>query len=265
MVGHGTVGAEESKASAKAVFSAAGIGSLDEALSLSADRLLAAQVAVFGQAYPPPVLDEVTVFPDELGRIARGELKGKQLLIGNSTGEYDQLFAGLSAEEALQKAYLRNENRLGPDGKQRLERYSAMHPGMDKSLAYATANNELGMTLGGEIQARACASSNEVYKFLFAWTDLKSSKRAPHGAPCPFVFGTTVPVSAPPSLQWRVQNVWANFVRSGTPEFPGIPEWGKYTPCGGDMMRIDSEWRIQENSWVEDYEFWRDLFPEADF
>ena len=264
LVGHGTVSYEESKASADKIFDFLNITSLDDAYAVSAERLLCAQVKFFGQAYTPPVNDDIVVFPDELGRIARGEVRKKAFLIGNSTGEYDQLFAGLSSEEALDKAFARNSERLGENGRNILRAYAKTHPEMDETLAYMTANNELGMTLGGEIQAQACSEHNTVYKFLFSWADPEKGGRAPHGAPCPFFFGNNIPLCAPESLKATLQKSWVNFIRTGDPNIPEIPTWKPYEKDLNQTMKIDEHWEPLNNPWKSDYQFWHDYFPEMD-
>lgn len=263
LIGHGTVSYEESNCAAKKILALIGADTLDDALSASAEKLLSAQVELYGQAYPPPVEDNITVQSNELDRIAAGELHDKQFLIGTSTGEYDQLFTGLTEEEALCKTITRNKERLGNNPECLLESFATLHPEMPKTLAFATANNELGMTLGGEIQARACALHNTVYKFLFAWSDPSTGMRAPHGAPCPFFFGNNIPEQAPNHLEEMVQEAWGNFIRTGNPSGSNIPQWPAYSNNKQPTMIIDETWNVSDSVWEKDYPFWESLFPET--
>lgn len=263
LIGHGTVSFEESNHAAKKILALIGADSLADALNTSAEKLLSAQIELYGQAYTPPVEDGLTVKSNELGRLAVGELHDKELMIGTSTGEYDQLFVGLSEKEALLKTIARNKKRLGPDPEKKLEAFAEIHPEMSKTLAYATANNELGMTLGGEIQARVCALHNTVYKFLFSWSDPATKMRAPHGAPCPFFFGNNVPKSAPALLEKSLQESWGNFIRTGNPSGPSIPQWHIYSKTQYPTMVIDESWSISNSIWEKDYSFWESSFPET--
>lgn len=263
IVGHGTVPLRAAQDRTMQILEKAGVTTLDQALSISADKLLAAQAELCGTAYDPPVDDGLTVTSGELERLAAGELSGKQLLVGNSTGEYDQMFVGLSAEDAKAKVLSRNAARLGDQGAEKLDAFAKLHSDLSEEMAYATANNELGMTMGGEIQARVCAKYNDVYKFLFAWEDPKTGARAPHGAPCPFVFNTTVPDTAPISLRYHMLDVWSSFIRTGNPNCDGLPQWDTYTSEGGPTMVIDNQWTISDSVWTDDYAFWRECFPET--
>lgn len=263
LIGHGTVSLEESNCTAKKILALIGANTLEEALNTSAEKLLSAQVELFGQAYPPPVEDGITVQSNELARIAAGQLHDKQFLVGTSTGEYDQLFAGLTDEEALCKAAARNKERLGDNPEEQLESFALLHPEMPRSLVFASANNELGMTLGGEIQARVCALHNSVYKFLFAWSDPLTQMRAPHGAPCPFFFGNNIPENAPKDLEQMVQEAWGNFIRTGNPLGSFASQWPAYSKTEHPTMIIDETWTLSNSVWEKDYPFWKNSFPET--
>lgn len=262
LVGHGTVTLEESAEFAKKFFNAAGIETMDQALKASANYLAEVQEKLCGLAFTPPVCDMRTVLPNELERIACGELVGKQILVGNSTGEYDQLFNGKTDEEARKLAQKRSVDRLGNDPKW-LKGYCELHPEMDETLAINSASNELCMTYGGEIQARALSNHNEVRKFLFSWADPATNSRAPHGAPCPFVFGNDLPEVAPQGLYEKTQSVWASFIRTGEVDVEGVPEWPLYTNNGGAVMEMNENWQLLDNPMEKDYLYWAPVFPET--
>ena len=263
LVGHGTVSIDESLEFAKKFFDLLGVETLEDALAISAEALKGAQQKLCGLAYTPPVCDMRTVFPNELERLASGELKGKKILIGNSTGEFDQLFAGKTVEEARSLVMSRAEQRIGNDAKW-VDGFCELHPEMGEVEALMTANNELCMTYGGELQARALAGSNEVRKFLFSWADPESGARAPHGAPCPFVFGNDIPFNAPADLYEKTQGVWASFIKSGEVEGEGVPAWPQYGRDGGFVMDIDEVWSLLDDPWKGDFAYWAPVYPEVD-
>ena len=252
---------EESRAFSKKIFDYLGITTLDEALLISSDRLLQAQKQVFGEIYGSPVIDNVVVFDKEFDRMMDGTVSGKQIMIGYSNGERDSGFVDLDERESVEKVLKDNKRFLkGKSGP--VEKYLAQHPDDDTKQLCMTAQAELMMTIPAETMARALALHNDVYQFQFSWADPATNLRAPHGAPCPFVFGNQVPKSAPLHLKEQVQNTWASFITSGDPNNDLIPNWPLYTPRGGVVMNIDEVWNPIDDFWPTDYPIFAPLYED---
>lgn len=126
-----------------------------------------------------------------------------------------------------------------------------------------TLQAELAMTIPAEIQARALSRHSSVFQYRFSWSDPGTDIRAPHGAPCPFVFGNQVPCCAPEQLGKQVQEAWVNFIVKGDPNNALIPAWECYRPDGGAVMDIDEEWKLIEDFWQQDFDLLSPLFEGA--
>lgn len=252
---------EESAEASRKVFDYLGITALDEALAVSADNLLRAQQIVFGDIYGSPVIDNLVVKEGEFDRLIAGVAADKEVMIGYSNGERDSGFVGLNDEEAIDKVIKSNQRFLKGD-RTPVDQYLSNHTDEPVLQACETAQTELMMTIPAELMARACALHDKVYQYQFSWADPSTGLRAPHGAPCPFVFGTQVPKCAPKDLQKQVQDTWASFIATGNPNNSSIPAWPEYTSHGGTVMNIDSEWTPVNGFWDKDYPVFAPLFDD---
>lgn len=252
---------KESRVASEKIFDFLGIDTLDEALSVSADSLLRAQNHVFGEIYGSPVIDNVVIEENEFQRVLDGTLSDKEIMIGYSNGERDSGFVGLSYEESVRKLFNDNKSLLNNNIKP-IEDYLSKHDGQDIQQLCMTAQTELMMTIPAEILARACSLHNKVYQFQFSWSDKKSNVRAPHGAPCPFVFGNQIPDTAPGGLVEEMQSTWSSFVSTGNPNNELIPKWSLYSASGGEVMDINETWIPIDGFWDIDYPIFAPLFED---
>lgn len=254
---------EEAQEASRKVFAAAGVETVSEALTVSSEVLLAAQKEVFGEIYGSPVMDGVVVQPDEFGAYLSGVAAGKDIVIGYSNGERDSGFVGLSAEEAIERVK-RTNSRLLAGREDVVEQFLGLHTEMPVEMACMTLQEELAMTVPAEIQARALAASSRVYQYQFSWADTSTGIRAPHGAPCPFVFGNQVPSCAPSDLVAQMQDAFAAFIAMGDPNCASIPYWPQYSTNGGTVMEMDAEWNARDGFWARDYPLLAPLFKDAE-
>lgn len=252
---------EESRKASEEIFRYLGVTTLKGALSVSCDALLEAQKQVFGEIYGSPVVDNAVVFENEFGRMLDGTVSDKQILIGYSNGERDSGFVGLNDQESIDKV-VGNNKRILKGRSEPVDKYLECHSGEKVSQLCMTAQTELMMTIPAELMARALSLHNDVYQFQFSWADPESEIRAPHGAPCPFVFGNQVSQCAPTQLKDQMQETWANFVSEGNPNNASIPTWPQYTPDGGAVMDIGEIWKAIDGFWETDYPIFAPLFED---
>lgn len=263
----GTVALDTSEEIGKKVFELTGVHTLEEALALPAGQLLEAQKALFHFKFGgskaskmfSPVADGIIVMPDAFQCFADGRINVRELMIGGSQGEYDQMFLKKDLEESRRFVVERNaDKRVTLED---VQRFVALHPEMTEKEAVMTVHNDLGLCLGGEFIGRACAKHIPVYEYVFCLRDPEEGWRALHGAPCNYVFGTVIPKGAPEQLERKMMDTWAAFIRTGDPNHPGIPVWPRYRPDGPVMM-IDAQWRLTDGYWKTDFSFWGPRFTE---
>lgn len=254
---------QQAKEQSKKIFEAAGVNTVEEALSISSDKLLEAQREVFGEIYGSPVVDGLVVKPGELDALASGIAAGKEIMIGYSNGERDSGFVGLSEEECLSRVRTTNAAHLNGH-EEKVDQYLELHSELSTQVACMNMQAELMMTIPAEIQARAAAKYSPLYQYVFTWADPSTGIRAYHGAPGPFVFGNQVPECAPENLQGQVQDAWAAFIATGNPNCPAIPQWPAYGKNGGTVMQIGAEWQPCEGYWDKDFALFGSLFPNGE-
>ncbi len=253
---------DEAKDASKRLFDAAGVSTVEQALSISSEKLLAAQYEVFGEIYGSPVIDGLVVEAGELERLGSGVAAEKEVMIGFSDGERDSGFVGLSDEECVARV-LKSNSKLLAGNEGIVDEYRAIHPELSTQTACMSLQAELVMTIPAEIQARLTAKHGKVYQYVFSWADEATGIRAYHGAPCPFVFGNQVPACAPADLSKKMQDAWASFIAKGDPNCDSVSAWAPYSENGGSVMDIAAEWKLRDGYWDKDYPLLSPLFSSA--
>lgn len=265
----GTVAYDTSEQVAEKFFELAGVSSLEDALNLSPEQILAAQKGLFRFRYHgsreskmfSPVMDNLVVFEDDLMRFCKGEINAKAIIFGSSQGEYDQMFRAMDAEETKKSVMERDAGKhvTAED----LAQFRSMHPEMTEKEAYMSVHNELGLVLAGEMLARTAAKYRPVWQYVFRLRE-DDGMRAAHGAPMCYVFGRMMAKRAPEKLVKEMMDTWAAFINTGNPNNPSIPEWKNYC-ADGAVMCIDENWILEDQYWKKDFEMWKERFPEYRF
>ena len=101
------------------------------------------------------------------------------------------------------------------------------------------------------------------YMFQFA---LKGTLGAVHGLEIPFMFDSLESArnvvaafgapNPPQSLATAMHGAWVNFVKTGSPQHPNLPEWPAYDPIRRATMQLDVESRVVEDPDGEDRALW---------
>lgn len=264
----GTVALDTSVNVARKFFELTNAKTLEDALALTPEQIIAAQKQLFRFQYEgskaskmfSPVADGVVVDEEPFLHFINGTFHGEQVMIGGSQGEYDQMFAKKDLAETKEFILARNTDKHITPGQ--VEAFVAMHPEMTEKEACMTIHNELGLSLGGEWIGRAVCQYVPTYEYAFCLRDPKEGCRAIHGAPCNYVFGTLVPENAPEGLKKQMMDTWAAFINTGNPNNAQIPEWPCYKP-DGQVMVIDETWHCSDGYWAKDFDFWKNTFHEA--
>jgi para-nitrobenzyl esterase len=261
----GTVAYDTSEEIGQKVLELAGVHTLEEALALSAEQVLAVQKQLFSLHFGgshasklfSPVEDGLVVKKDPFRAFASGEFNGSEAMIGGSAGEYDQMFRGKTLEECIQFVIARNQDKHVT--REDVAAFLALHPEMDPREAVMSIHNELGLSLGGEWIGRAICRKIPVYEYQFQLREDGGKYRAAHGAPSNYVFGTIIPGDAPEEMEPRMMDTWAAFISTGNPNNRSIPTWHRYMP-DGEVMVMDTAWKATDGFWKKDFAFWRGRF-----
>ncbi len=57
-----------------------------------------------------------------------------------------------------------------------------------------------------------------------------------------------------------MSSYWANMIRNGDPNGPGLPAWKLYDPASPTVMRLGSEWRPVPVATPERIAFWERFY-----
>lgn len=93
-----------------------------------------------------------------------------------------------------------------------------------------------------------------VYAYLFAWKPAGNNLGSVHGMEMPFMFNNialqremTGGTPDAYALADLVSSAWINFIKTGDPNTPGLPEWEPYTAENGSTMVFDKTCSIVHN------------------
>lgn len=271
-----------------------GVDALDsgglEKLSLSSVLRAQARVGLAlgsrlgGMSWQPSLDDDLLPTPP-LRAIESGLSKSLPLLIGTNRDEWRLFMWGDP-----------KGRRLDPDGlRRRVERSLSLdgevtdgdvdlaigiyrHPRLDRGRPTPTDSwvdfqtdriFRYPATRLAEIQS---AHAPETYAYLFNWRPPLLSNRvgAAHGVEIPFVFGTLRRRELRPLIGWsrtalrlsdRMQQAWASFARSGSPECELLPDWPAYEPERRATQVLGPDCFIEEAPLEETRKFWEGRLP----
>jgi para-nitrobenzyl esterase len=101
------------------------------------------------------------------------------------------------------------------------------------------------------------------YMYRFAW---KGSLGAAHGLEIAFMFdslekGQKVMAmlgaeNPPQTLATAMHGTWANFIKTGSPQHPRLPEWPAYDPLRRATMQFDVESRVVDDLDGDERRLW---------
>jgi para-nitrobenzyl esterase len=110
-----------------------------------------------------------------------------------------------------------------------------------------------------------------IYMYSFAWGSPASEGKfgAAHAFDVPFIwdtlgqarsalttFGTAEP---PQTLATTMHGALANFIKTGSPQHPSLPEWPAYNPIRRATMRLDIESRVVDDPNSDERRLWEEV------
>ncbi len=247
------------------------ITALEEALKTPAEAINEALKGVFARLMAgeqpfcdieyklfSPVIDQVVIFEDAFEKLAHGGMEGKELLIGNNTGEYDGQYERfmddreVNSEKALDFTIAQNFGKLSDRGWNRehakdiiREYYShnALY-GRDDFTAAMDLKNDLMLRCDSIIYANAMSRYAPVYMYLNDFgIDRLKGRRISHGSECALIARNfeKVPEEMRAGAE-RLSDLFAAFVRSGDPNTEALSvHWPPYTAEEPNTLLIDEE------------------------
>ena len=215
-----------------------------------------------------PCVDETLVPEQPLSRVAAGEIRDVDLMIGTTQDEW-KLFSPLEARlpafggDRLQERFaelLPTASPHAPGARLAAQQFrnavrerGGRTTSFEVWCAYQSARV---FHLPAEELSRAHAlAGGRVHNYLFSWgpPGLRYGVGACHAIDIPFVFGLLslpglstlglIPglTAHAQKLSFRMQDAWAGFMRNGEPDHTELPRWDLYEPEHRASMRLDRE------------------------
>lgn len=250
---------EIGKACGKKFIELSGAASIQALLDMSVEKVVALgdemMMSGFRTAFEP-CHDGKTVPLDIEASWKSGALKGKRILSGTVSGEYDQMVMDMQPDEIIELVKRRfpalTDDQVGT--------FIQNDPSRDEKIALMDMFNDIGLR-GRHIVATESVIEGGAEGYVYYITSRpKGAKlRTQHCYEIPMVTGKQdsgiyLDFRAGERLHGeepdyelgkKVQRCWANFIMNGDPnnELLGI-KWPEYTLDEKQTMVIDSEWQV---------------------
>ena len=207
---------------------------------------------------PEPALDS----------IARGAARDVDLLVGSNAEEWAAM---VPSPEAVKIALTQTEmvadvvfDSEGLTGEEVLDAYRRGEDASDVVVPFGT---DLVFRIPAIRLATAAQQNNpRTYMYRFAW---KGALGAAHALDLPFMFDTLdeargevgeflfeLADERPESLATIMHGTWSNFVKTGSPHHPDLPDWPAYEPTRRATMELDVESRIVDDPDADTRRLW---------
>jgi len=254
-----------------------GVG-VDALAELPIEHLIAAQERLgkrLGLAGFAPYVDGTTVprLPIEL--IRAGSAAGIPLLLGTNRDEWT-LFEVLLGEITVEAFHAPLRARLGPLLDPLLETYRDGHPDRSIKRAWVDLVSELVFRIPAIQLAEAQSGLGAaVHMYRFDWKSPAFGGRlgAAHALELPFVWNRLDLPMAPILLGDRLHQLqplatamhrtWSQFIRTGSPDGGGLPQWPRYTAERRATLLIDRDSHVAEDPGGVARAAWPAVFPDG--
>ena len=200
-----------------------------------------------------------------LDAVAGGAARGVDLIVGTTLDE-TALFGPAFAESAPAVA----EAAFGADAAAAMAAYRRGSPGGTELEARTRLLTDTLFRIGAIRLAAAAQANASVHTYLLTWGSPPTGRAlgAFHGLDLPFMwnrldaspaFAELAGRPLSPGFAAAMHGAWAEFVRSGRPRHPDLPEWPAYDPHRRATMLLDEGSRVVDDPLGEERRFWDDV------
>lgn len=225
--------------------------------------LLPRLFVVFVPTYGTDVLPERALLP-----IGRGAAQEVDLLVGWNADETMMFYPTREVQQGMVKLIEGAADFVfsptGHSGAEVLELYRIHRPGADLVDTVVPFVTDMLFGIPSIRLAETAQPHNpHTYMYRFAW---QGSLGATHGLEIGFMFdslekGRKVIVALggenpPQALAATMHGAWVNFIKTGSPQHPSLPEWPAYDPIRRATMDLDVESRVVEDPDGEERQLW---------
>ena len=220
---------------AKEFFKALGVSTLEEALNKSNEEIYKAQMELNALSGPAPypgteskflstAVDGVSIKEDYWDYLMSGAMKGKTVIFGTNSGEYDQMFEPFAAENDVESARKlvvdHNWGKLDPEkgtNPEYVDQYLAHHrEERDDFTAYMDMKMDLFVRNAAVSFAKCLSGTANTYMYVF---DQRKNDtvmgRCNHGTEMEGLFDQNGVL--PEKVKHLIRDIWTSVARTGDP------------------------------------------------
>jgi para-nitrobenzyl esterase len=211
-------------------------------------------------AYGTDVLPEPALVP-----IAGGAARDIDLLVGWNADECSWMRDAVNTPSAVADAAFRPTGRTGASI---LDVYRRNRPDLsDRDATTPILTDTLFRIPAIRLAEAAQRHNPRTYMYRFAWGSPASDGKfgAAHGFEVPFMWDTLnkaqymiqlMAQEPPQALATTMHGAWVNFIKTGSPQHPNLPEWPAYDTTRRATMDLDVESHIVEDPDGEERRLW---------
>lgn len=237
---------------------------LTKAASKAQEKLSLAKTMLGHRVGFGPVIDGKTLPAHPFDPVAPEISKDIPVLIGSNTNEFTFV---TNVEKTLDEA---RETLAKTMGEQRVDSFIAAYQhvypeGKPKDMLALDLGFRSGVVK--QLDRKSTQQGAPVYAYLFDWRPTGNALGACHGMELPFMFNN---IALQPEmtgctpeayrLAELISSAWIQFIKTGNPNTPGLPQWDAYTEENGNTMIFDNESHIVHNHDRELMQYARPLF-----
>jgi para-nitrobenzyl esterase len=247
---------------------AAGVGSMAELRSLSAERLMEVWETRAGRDLPISAnVDGHVLHHDLLETYKRGMQSDVPVLIGSNADEGSAFLPSAFLPKTVDMLRQRLSPFAGDRTDELIEVYGVSDDA-DAANAMRAAWRDQVFSLQMRTWARMTeAAGQNAYLYFFTRTPPGAGELgAFHGAEIPYVFGATDPQAAPQDeeLSATMADYWTNFAKTGDPNGGGRPLWQPWNDVDRPYMELGDEVRLGNRLLDHELDFLeRGIAPES--
>ncbi|MCW1912300.1 carboxylesterase family protein [Luteolibacter sp. GHJ8] len=255
---------QAAEAEGQAFLKKLGVGSIAEARSLPAKKIVATSSS--GGPGTAPVFDGKILPGDLHGLYQRGRFNDTPILIGNNSDEAAMfIFGSVSPADFVKQA----RERLGDsaDGIVALYPHSSRAEATlsRKQLVADAAFSWHTWTWAG---LQATKGKNDAYVYYFDHRPDPESDGANHAAEIAYVFAnppasgifSKTPQSEDQATAETLSSYWVNFAKHGNPNGDGLPEWFPFTKSAPRAMLFGTETGMGSLPYAKRMRAWDSFF-----
>jgi carboxylesterase type B len=201
-----------------------------------------------------------------LTAVAKGAARDIDLLIGDNADECAWMRDALTAPLAVAEAKFGSTGRTGTEV---LDHYRHNRPSLsDRDATTPFLSDALFRIPAIRLAEAAQRHNPRTYMYSFAWGSPASEGKfgAAHAFDVPFIWDTlnkarsaliTFGMDEPPqTLATTMHGALANFIKTGSPQHPSLPEWPVYDLTRRATMRLDLESRVVDDPNSDERRLW---------